>query len=61
MTVKTSRNNYTHITEHLATGIDTDNEMFACHKEFLDNNPTKLELWDMTGSELSKITIAGMR
>ena len=61
MPVKTIRDSSNEIAEHIATGVITDDEMFASQKEFLENNPSKLELWDMSGSNLSKITIKGMR
>ncbi len=61
MPVKSIRDDSTQITEHIATGMITDDEMFTSQKEFLEHNPTKLELWDMTASDLSKITIPGMR
>jgi hypothetical protein len=59
--IKTVRNSPNGITEHIATGLITDDEMFTSQKEFLENSPTKLELWDMSESDLSTITIAGMR
>lgn len=61
MPVKSIRDDSTQITEHIAMGTIIDDEMFASQKEFLEHDPTKLELWDMTGSDLSKITITGMR
>ena len=61
MPVRTIRDDSTKITEHVAIGLIADEEMFASQKEFLENNPTKLELWDMSESDLSKITIEGMR
>ena len=61
MPIGTIRNSTNAITEHIATGQVTDDEMFASQKEFLEKNPSKLELWDMSDSDLSKITIDGMR
>lgn len=61
MPIESIRHSSSDITEHIATGVITDDDMFVSQKEFLENNPTKLELWDMSESDLSKITIAGMR
>jgi hypothetical protein len=61
MPIESIRHSSSDITEHIATGVITDDDMFARQKDFLENNLTKSELWDMSGSKLSKVTIEGMR
>ena len=61
MPIKTIKNLKENLTEHIVTGQVTDKEMFECEKEFYLIGPTKLQLWDMTGSKLTKVTIDGMR
>jgi hypothetical protein len=49
------------LTIHTAKGFVTDDDMFKEQETFYSDNPTKLELWDMSESELSVISIQGLR
>ena len=48
-------------TEHIATGDVVDSEMFEAQRDFYENGPTRIQLWDMTGCSVTAITIGGMR
>ena len=48
-------------TEHIATGELRDDEMFAAQKDFYENGPTRLQLWNMSGCVVTGVTIGGMR
>ena len=49
------------LTEHIVTDTVTDDEFFACETEFYKTGPTKLQLWDMSASDLKHITSRRMR
>lgn len=49
------------ITEHIVTGDVSDEEMFAAQKEFYENGPTRLQVWDMAGCVVTGVTVGGMR
>lgn len=49
------------ITEHIATGEVTDEEMFAAQAEFYENGPTTLQLWEMSECSVKGVTIGGIR
>ena len=61
MPIKTIKKPEEDLTEHIVTGEVTDKEMFDCEREFYLSGPTKHQLWDMTGSKLTKVTVDGMR
>ena len=61
MPIKTKKDLSENLTEHIVTGVITDKEMFDCEKEFYSDSPTKLQLWDMSASKLTKVTVEGMR
>ena len=61
MSIRTIRDSANKLTEHIVTGVVTDEEMFACQTEFFKKVPSLLELWDMSGADLSQITTDGMR
>ena len=61
MPIQTIKNLSEELTEHIATGVISDQEMFDCENEFYSGNPTRLQLWNMSDAELTKITIDGMR
>ena len=61
MPIKTTNDRSNEFTEHVVTDTVTDEEMFKCQDEFLKNNPTKLELWDMSNADLDRITTEGVR
>lgn len=60
MPIRTITDRSRELTEYIVTGDVTDKEMFACQKEFYEAGPTRLELWDMSDSDLSQITTTGM-
>lgn len=35
--------------------------MFACQAEFYEGSPTRLQLWDMSGTDLTEITSDGLK
>jgi len=45
----------------VATGVISDEEMFACQAEFYEADPTRLQLWDMSEADLKAITSEGLR
>lgn len=49
------------ITRHIASGEVSDEEMFAAQKEFYENGPTRLQLWEMSECSVKDVTIGGMR
>ena len=49
------------ITEHIASGSVLDEEMFGAQEEFYGQGPTRLQLWDMSESSVSSVTVGGMR
>jgi len=49
------------ITEHVMTGRTSDEEFFSAEEEFYREGPTTLQLWDLTGCDLSDITMSGLR
>ena len=55
MPVRTAINHEDDITEHTATGVIIDEEMFGAQTEFYENGPTRLQLWDMTGCEVTEV------
>jgi len=59
--IKSTTGSPNELTEHVATDIVTDEEMFACQTAFFESNPTRLELWDMSVADLSKITVEGLQ
>jgi len=61
MPVKTVIDQERDITEHIASGDVIDDEMFEAQREFYDNGPTSLQLWDMTECSVTGVTIGGMR
>ena len=61
MPVRTAINHEDDITEHTATGVIIDEEMFGAQTEFYENGPTRLQLWDMTDCSVTEVTIGGMR
>jgi len=61
MPIKTKKNISDNLTEHIATDIVTDKEMFDCESEFYSGSPTKLQFWDMSAAVLTKVTSEGMR
>ncbi len=61
MPIKTTRDRSNELTEHVVSGVVVDDEMFACQKEFYEGGPTHLQLWDMTATDLAKITTEGLR
>ena len=61
MPIRTTIDELNTLTEHVATDVVTDAEMFACQAAFYETGPTRLELWDMSGADLTKITIAGLQ
>ena len=61
MPVRTVIDNEGDITEHIATGEVTDDEMFAAQVEFYENGPTTLQLWEMSECSVKGVTIGGMR
>lgn len=61
MPVTTDINHDEDLTRHVATSYVKDEEMFAAQKEFYENGPTRLQLWDMSDCYVTSITIGGMR
>ncbi len=61
MPVRTVVDEERDITEHIASGEVIDDEMFEAQREFYDNGPTTLQLWDMTECSVAGVTIGGMR
>jgi len=61
MPIISTKDDSKEITEHVATGVIHDEEMFACQEEFYETGPTRLELWEMSASDLTQITIGGMQ
>ena len=61
MPVKTVIDHENDITRHIASGEVSDEEMFAAQKEFYENGPTTLQLWEMSKCSVKEVTIGGMR
>ncbi len=61
MPVRTVIEHEKEITEHIASGEVIDDEMFEAQREFYENGPTRLQLWDMTQGSVTSVTIGGMR
>ena len=61
MSIKTKRKISEELTEHIVTGIVSEEEMFECEEAFYRKGPTRLQLWDMSGADLRLITTKGMR
>jgi hypothetical protein len=61
MPVRTVIDKEKDIIEHIATGDVVDDEMFEAQREFYENSPTRLQIWDMTEGNVTGVTIGGMR
>ena len=61
MPVKTEKDTERNLTIHTAKGLITDEQMFEVQEKFYEENPTMLQLWDMSEADVSLITIQGMR
>jgi len=61
MPITTRKSNSEDLTEHIVTDVVTDDEFFDCETEFYKSGPTKLQLWDMTASDLKQVTSGSMR
>ncbi|MBD3391639.1 MAG: hypothetical protein GF418_06285 [Chitinivibrionales bacterium] len=44
-----------------ATGVVTNEQMFAAQNDLYAETPTLLHLWDMTRASLERITVEGVR
>jgi len=49
------------LTIHRAKGFISDEQMFEVQEAFYKDNPTNLELWDMSEADVSLVTIQGIR
>jgi hypothetical protein len=61
MPIKTIRDSSSNLTEHIASGAITESDMFECQKQFYEQAPTLLQLWDMREAGLEGITTEGLR
>ena len=61
MPIKSNIDSSNDLTEHVATGVITDEEMFACQNKFYETGITRLELWNMSMADVSKTTVQGMK
>jgi hypothetical protein len=61
MPITTRKSISEELTEHIVTGVVTDDEFFDCETDFYRSGPTNLQLWDMSAADLNKITTEGMR
>lgn len=61
MPVQTKIDQEKDLTIHIARGLLTDEQMFEAQNKFYNDHPTRLELWDMSDTDMSLITIQGMR
>lgn len=61
MSIKITRDRPNDFTELVATGVVSDDEMFAGQTEFYEGGPTRLQLWDMSAADLTNVTTDNMR
>jgi hypothetical protein len=61
MPVSTEVDKEKDLTIHRARGLITDEQMFEVQEKFYEDKPTTLQLWDMSETDLSLITIQGLR
>jgi hypothetical protein len=61
MSVETNMDTAGDITEHVVTGRANEEEFFEAEQRFYREGPTLYQLWDLTGCDLSGITISGLR
>jgi len=56
MGIKITRDEYQDLTIHDVTGTVSEEEMYNALENFYNKKPTKLLLWDMSGTDVSHVT-----